>query len=203
MSRSTTSASPGRTRAKPAASTPGVAARMSKQARAHTAPETTLRKLLHAAGLRYRVGLPVPGLKRRTIDVAFTKAKVAVFVDGCFWHSCPQHATFPAANKDWWAEKLAGNVARDAATTAHLEALGWRVIRVWEHEAPSEVAARVETALRQTGVSGSDRPTSERRTTGSRTATSASTRADTASGSLATTGIPRSPAKRAARSKGT
>jgi DNA mismatch endonuclease (patch repair protein) len=189
--------------AKPPASSAGVAARMSKQARAHTEPEVLLRKLLHAAGLRYRVNLPVPGLRRRTIDVAFTRAKVAVFVDGCFWHSCPQHATFPAANKEWWAEKLAGNVARDAATTEHLEELGWRVIRVWEHEAPAEVAGRVEAALRQTGVSGNDRPTSERRTTGRRAATSASTRADAASGSLATTGIPRSPANRAARSKGT
>jgi DNA mismatch endonuclease (patch repair protein) len=176
---------------------------MAKQARAHTAPEVLLRKLLHASGLRYRVGLPVPGMKRRTIDVAFPKAKVAVFVDGCFWHSCPQHATFPAANKDWWAQKLAGNVTRDAATTAHLEEQGWRVIRVWEHEAPAEVALRVEAALRQTGVSGNDRPTSDRRTTGSRAATSTSTRADAASGSLSTTGIPRSPASRAARSKGT
>jgi DNA mismatch endonuclease (patch repair protein) len=189
-------------RAKPAASSAGVAARMSKQARAHTEPEVLLRKLLHAAGLRYRVNLPVPGMKRRTIDVAFTRAKVAVFVDGCFWHSCPQHATFPAANKDWWAEKLAGNVARDAATTQHLTELGWRVIRVWEHEAPTEVAQRVAAALHTTD-NGNDRPTSERRTTGNRAATSANTRADVASGSLRTTGIPRSPAKRAARSKGT
>jgi DNA mismatch endonuclease (patch repair protein) len=169
---------------------------MSKQARAHTEPEVLLRKLLHAAGLRYRVNLPVPGMKRRTIDVAFTRAKLAVFVDGCFWHSCPQHATFPAANKEWWAEKLAGNVARDAATTAHLEEQGWRVIRVWEHEPPAEVAARVEATLRQAGDggevggrgragdggevgdSGNDRPTSERRTRGNRAATAANPRAD-------------------------
>jgi DNA mismatch endonuclease (patch repair protein) len=176
---------------------------MAKQARAHTEPEVTLRRLLHAAGLRYRVGLPVPGMKRRTIDVAFSRAKVAVFVDGCFWHSCPEHATFPAANKQWWADKLAGNVARDAATTKHLEELGWQVIRVWEHEPMAEVAVRVQGALTQTTDSGSDRPISDRRTTGSRAATSTSTRADAASGSLSTTGMPRSPAKRAARSKGT
>jgi DNA mismatch endonuclease, patch repair protein len=189
-------------RTKPPASSAGVAARMSKQARAHTEPEVTLRRLLHAAGLRYRVGLAVPGMQRRTIDVAFTRAKVAVFVDGCFWHSCPEHATFPAANKDWWAEKLAGNTARDAATTAHLESLGWRVIRVWEHESMAEVAARVRAAV-QTTDNGSARPTSDGRSTGNRAATSASTRADAAPGSLNTTGSPRSPAKRAAGSSGT
>jgi DNA mismatch endonuclease (patch repair protein) len=203
MSRSTTSASPSRTSAKPPASSAGVAARMSKQARAHTEPEVTLRKLLHAAGLRYRVGLPVPGMKRRTIDVAFTRAKVAVFVDGCFWHSCPEHATFPAANKDWWAEKLAGNVARDAATREHLESLGWQVIRVWEHEPMAEVALRVQAALAQTTDSGNGRRTSDGRTTGNRAATPASATADAASGSRNTTGIPPSPANRAARSKGT
>ena len=176
---------------------------MAKQARAHTAPEVTLRRLLHAAGLRYRVGLPVPGMKRRTIDVAFTRAKVAVFVDGCFWHSYPEHATFPAANKDWWAEKLAGNTARDAATTAHLEEQGWQVIRVWEHEPMAEVALRVQAALTQTTDSGNARRTSDGRTTGNPAATSANTTADAASGSLSTTGMPRSPASRAARSRGT
>lgn len=121
---------------------------MAKQARKDTAPEIALRRLLHAAGLRFRVGLPVPGMPRRSIDIAFPRAKVAVFVDGCFWHSCPEHATKPAANDAWWARKLAGNVERDAATTAHLETAGWTVIRVWEHEAPAEVAARVRALLR-------------------------------------------------------
>lgn len=131
-------------------SSPGVSARMAKQARKDTAPEVALRRLLHAAGLRFRVGLPVPGMPRRSIDVAFPRAKVAVFVDGCFWHSCPQHATRPAANDAWWADKLARNVERDAATTAHLEAAGWRVVRAWEHEAPDEVAARLVALLRPT-----------------------------------------------------
>jgi DNA mismatch endonuclease (patch repair protein) len=121
---------------------------MAKQARKDTAPEVALRRLLHAAGLRFRVGLPVPGMPRRSIDIAFTRVKVAVFVDGCFWHSCPQHATKPAANDAWWARKLAGNVERDAATTAHLEAAGWRVIRVWEHEAPVEVAEELLRVVR-------------------------------------------------------
>jgi DNA mismatch endonuclease (patch repair protein) len=128
---------------------------MSKQRRSDTAPEIALRRLLHARGYRYRVGLPVPGLPRRTIDVAFTLRKVAVFVDGCFWHSCPQHATSPVANVDWWANKLATNVSRDRETDARLLEAGWTVIRVWEHEAAQDAAARIETALtryREAGV---------------------------------------------------
>ncbi len=129
-------------------SSPGVSARMARQARADTEPELALRRLLHAAGLRFRVGLKVPGMPRRTIDVAFTRAKVAVFVDGCFWHSCPQHATKPAANDAWWAQKLARNVERDAETTASLQAAGWQVVRVWEHEAPEDAALRLTELLR-------------------------------------------------------
>jgi DNA mismatch endonuclease (patch repair protein) len=121
---------------------------MSRQARAHTAPEVALRRVLHRAGLRYRVGLPVPGMRRRTIDVAFTRVRVAVFVDGCFWHCCPQHATQPAANSGWWAAKLAANVARDAATTAHLESLGWTVVRIWEHDPPEAAAEQVAAVVR-------------------------------------------------------
>jgi len=121
---------------------------MARQAESNTAPEIALRRALHAAGLRFRVAWPVPGMRRRTIDVAFTRAKVAVFVDGCFWHSCPEHATQPAANSAWWAGKLAGNVERDAATTAHLESLGWRVVRVWEHQPTVAAAALVLRALR-------------------------------------------------------
>ncbi|WP_262380055.1 very short patch repair endonuclease [Nonomuraea sp. PA05] len=127
----------------PSPSSAGVSARMSKQRRRDTAPEISVRKLLHARGLRYRVAWPIPGLKRRSVDIAFTRAKVAVFVDGCFWHSCPEHATRPAANDTWWAEKLAKNMARDAATNEHLQQAGWRVVRIWEHEDPSEAANRI------------------------------------------------------------
>jgi DNA mismatch endonuclease (patch repair protein) len=77
------------------------------------------------------------------VDIAFTKAHVAVFVDGCFWHQCPEHRTSPAANSDWWATKLAKNQARDAATNEHLHELGWKVVRIWEHEDPAEAAARI------------------------------------------------------------
>ncbi|MET8990630.1 very short patch repair endonuclease [Nonomuraea wenchangensis] len=127
----------------PSPSSAGVSARMSRQRRRDTAPEISVRKLLHARGLRYRVAWQIPGMKRRTVDIAFTRAKVAVFVDGCFWHSCPKHATRPAANDTWWSEKLAKNVARDIATNEHLHQAGWRVIRIWEHEDPSEAVERI------------------------------------------------------------
>ncbi|WP_314412042.1 very short patch repair endonuclease [Streptomyces kroppenstedtii] len=128
-------------------SSPAVSARMSRQARRDTAPEVAVRKLLHAAGHRYRLNVRVPEMSRRTIDIAFTRTKVAVFMDGCFWHGCPQHATQPKANAEWWREKLDRNMARDAETTRHLAASGWTVLRFWEHEAPGNVAERVAAAV--------------------------------------------------------
>ncbi|MET9563188.1 very short patch repair endonuclease [Streptomyces tauricus] len=128
-------------------SSPAVSARMSRQARRDTAPEVAVRKLLHAAGHRYRLNVRVPGMSRRTIDIAFTRSKVAVFMDGCFWHGCPQHATQPRANAEWWREKLDRNMARDAETTRHLVASGWTVLRFWEHEVPGDVAERVAAAV--------------------------------------------------------
>lgn len=99
-----------------------------------TAPELAVRRLLHAAGLRYRVNYrPLPGL-RRTADIVFTRKKIAVFIDGCFWHSCPEHATSPKANSDYWLPKLEANRARDADTNAQLRAAGWTVLRYWEHQ---------------------------------------------------------------------
>ncbi len=131
----------------PVPSSVAVSHRMQRQSRVGTGPELALRRLLHARGYRYRVAWQVPGKPRRTIDLAFTKRRVAVFVDGCFWHVCPQHATDPRANAAWWAHKLATNVARDRDTDLHLRAAGWSVVRVWEHE-PAEVAvALVEAAL--------------------------------------------------------
>ncbi|WP_078077173.1 very short patch repair endonuclease [Streptomyces niveus] len=128
-------------RAKP--SSAAVSARMSRQARRDTAPEVAVRKLLHASGFRYRVNARVPDMPRRTVDIMFTKAKVAVFLDGCFWHGCPLHATQPKANAEWWREKLDKNIARDKETSAHLEAAGWTVLRFWEHETPEEISAEV------------------------------------------------------------
>jgi DNA mismatch endonuclease (patch repair protein) len=121
---------------------------MSAARRRDTAAEVALRGELHARGLRYRVTFPVPGQRRRTIDVAFTRAKVAVFVDGCFWHGCPEHGTRPRSNSEWWTTKLAANRARDRDTERLLRDLGWTVVRVWEHESPHLAAERVISAIR-------------------------------------------------------
>ncbi|MFJ5267809.1 very short patch repair endonuclease [Streptomyces sp. NPDC088358] len=120
---------------------------MSRQGSRDTAPEIAVRRLLHASGLRYRVHVPVPGVPRRTIDIVFGKAKIAVFVDGCFWHGCPLHATQPKANAEWWRAKLDKNMTRDRDTTEHLRSAGWTVLRFWEHEPPEEVARRIAATL--------------------------------------------------------
>ncbi|MET9252224.1 very short patch repair endonuclease [Streptomyces sp. NPDC003717] len=128
-------------------SSAAVSARMSRQLSKDTNAELAVRRLLHAAGLRYRVEYPVPGMARRRMDVAFTRAKVAVLIDGCFWHGCPLHATHPKSNAEWWRTKLDRNMARDRETTEHLNAAGWAVLRFWEHEDPVDVAARVRAAV--------------------------------------------------------
>jgi DNA mismatch endonuclease (patch repair protein) len=125
---------------------------MSRQVSKDTGAELAVRRLLHAAGLRYRVEYPVPGMTRRRIDVAFTRPKVAVLIDGCFWHGCPQHSTHPKANAEWWRTKLDRNMARDRETTEHLIAAGWTVLRFWEHEDPKDVAERVMRAVRGQGL---------------------------------------------------
>jgi DNA mismatch endonuclease (patch repair protein) len=128
---------------------PGVRARMQKQARRDTGPELQLRRALHLVGYRFRVNYAIPGARRRTMDIAFTRRRVAVFVDGCFWHACPQHATWPQSNSDWWREKLELNVLRDRDTDARLEALGWAVVRVWEHAPVEQALEAVLAELRQ------------------------------------------------------
>lgn len=133
--------------AHPGASSSDVSRRMSVARRRDTAPEVALRRLLHANGLRYRVAYPVPGQRRRTIDIAFTRHKVAVFVDGCFWHGCPEHGTNPRSNNAWWVAKLAANRARDRDTDRLLETLGWTVVRIWEHERPDAAATVVIDAV--------------------------------------------------------
>jgi DNA mismatch endonuclease (patch repair protein) len=117
------------------ASTPGVRRRMQLQRERDTGPEMTVRRRLHALGLRYRVDVPiVPGTRRRA-DIVFSRARVAVFVDGCFWHGCPEHGRRDHATNGWyWPDKIRGNVARDADTTERLEAAGWIVMRFWEHD---------------------------------------------------------------------
>ncbi|KRE21879.1 hypothetical protein ASG80_12435 [Agromyces sp. Soil535] len=118
--------------------------------RRDTSTELAVRRLLHGRGLRYRVDFaPIPGLRRRRADVVFTRARVAVFIDGCFWHGCPEHGTHPNQNADYWGPKLAANVARDADTTAQYEAAGWTVLRFWEHEGSISIAARIADELDQ------------------------------------------------------
>ena len=131
----------------PGPSSVSVARRMARQSRRDTSPELAVRRMLHAAGLRYRVTYPVPGHRRRTIDIAFTARKIAVFIDGCFWHSCPDHATSPSANRAWWATKLEANRLRDVDTNQHLADLGWTVLRFWEHEDPTAVSSAIADAV--------------------------------------------------------
>lgn len=112
-----------------------------------TAPELALRRAVFALGLRYYVNRrPLPSF-RRTADLVFPRAKVAVFVDGCFWHGCPEHHTVAKTHADYWANKVAANRARDRETDSMLERAGWAVVRVWEHEDPGQGAIRVKEAV--------------------------------------------------------
>lgn len=130
------------------ASSTTVRARMQAQKTRDTVPEMAVRRLLHSKGYRYRVDqAPVAGLKRRA-DIVFAAARVAVFIDGCFWHGCEEHRpTRPRVNADYWTPKIERNISRDSETSAKFEEAGWLVIRAWEHEEPEAVVARIESAL--------------------------------------------------------
>lgn len=127
-----------------------VSDRMRRTRQRDTRAELLVRSAVHRRGLRYRVDrAPIPGVRRRA-DLVFARARVAVFVDGCFWHCCPMHGTLPRRNAEWWQAKLDANVARDRDTDRLLREAGWTVLRAWEHEAPHHVADRIETAVRTT-----------------------------------------------------
>ncbi|MBI2696046.1 very short patch repair endonuclease [Mycobacterium nebraskense] len=112
-----------------------------------TKPELVLRSILHRRGLRYRVAAcPVPGV-RRTADLLFTRARLAVFIDGCFWHRCPAHYRQPSTNQEYWVAKVDRNVRRDSEVDAMLLEAGWAVVRVWEHDDPEAAADRIEHHL--------------------------------------------------------
>jgi DNA mismatch endonuclease (patch repair protein) len=113
----------------------------------NTSAESALRRELYAHGLRYRIQVPVLCKPRRVADVAFSGLRVAVFVDGCFWHGCPLHASWPRENAEFWREKILANRARDADTDERLRIDGWRTIRVWEHEPPQLAALRIITVV--------------------------------------------------------
>src|SRR5438128_2624392 len=120
----------------PPASSPDALRRMRAARPRDTGPELAIRRALYAKGMRFRIDRPVLRGLRRRADIVFTKAKVVVFVDGCFWHCCPVHRTFPKANAAWWADKLRTNRRRDAETNWMLRKEGWHVERIWEHEPP-------------------------------------------------------------------
>ena len=127
-------------RRQPVASSKQVSEFMSRQRRTGTAPELALRRALHARGVRFRLQGPrLPGKP----DVILIRPKLAIFVDGCFWHRCPLHFTQPHANRAWWTVKLASNVARDRLVDEALGELGWEAVRIWEHEDPIAVAERL------------------------------------------------------------
>lgn len=112
-----------------------------------TAPELAVRRLLHARGVRYRVDYAPGPDRRRRVDIVFTRRRIAVFIDGCFWHGCPVHGTSPKANADYWLPKLERNKQRDHETRSMLEADGWTVLRYWEHEPPEVVAREIAAAV--------------------------------------------------------
>jgi DNA mismatch endonuclease, patch repair protein len=118
---------------------------MQANRRNNTQPELLLRRELHSRGLRYRIDYRVLG--RFKADIVFPKQRVAIYVDGCFWHACPTHGTRAKSNAIFWASKLSENVRRDRRTVEALRSDGWRVLRVWEHEAPSVAADKIALLL--------------------------------------------------------
>lgn len=117
--------------------------------RRDTRPEQAIRSLLHRHGFRFRVDYPIrtaAGRKRRT-DIAFTRQRLAIFVDGCFWHRCPSHCRLPRRNREYWEAKLNSNAERDRLIQHELGETGWTVLRFWEHEPADSVAVIVEDTL--------------------------------------------------------
>lgn len=132
----------------PPASSEAARRRMQSVRQSGTKPELLLRSILHRMGLRFRVNRRlITGLLRRA-DIVFPGARVAVFIDGCFWHGCPLHATWPKNNSDFWRDKIEANRIRDTDTNRRLAESGWLVVRVWEHENPEAVAQTLAATVR-------------------------------------------------------
>lgn len=129
------------------ASTPGSRRSMQSNRRRDTSPELAVRSLLHRQGMRYRVDFAPMGDRRRA-DIVFTRHRVAIFIDGCFWHKCPVHGTSPKRNSAYWTPKLQRNAERDLETNARLAAHGWQVLRFWEHENPEDVARQIVAIIK-------------------------------------------------------
>jgi len=129
------------------ASSDAVSRRMARTPGKDNLRERTLRSELHRQGFRFRIHLAaIPGTKR-TIDIAFTRSRLAVFCDGCFWHGCPLHASTPKTNREWWMDKIAANKARDRDTDKKLMENGWNVLRIWEHVSIEEAVALIRVHL--------------------------------------------------------
>ena len=122
---------------------------MTRTAQRDNMGERELRSELHRRGLRFRLHCRVLADNRRTVDIAFPLSKTAVFIDGCFWHGCPEHGTWPKNNREWWREKIEGNIARDRDTDRRLVDAGWTVVRVWTHESMEVAAERIEAVVRR------------------------------------------------------
>ncbi len=134
----------------PPASSAATAKVMRRMGRRDTSPELRLRKTLHRRGLRFLIDVTPPGgNKRRPVDILIRGPRIAVFVDGCFWHSCPEHGLLPKSNREWWRRKLEGVARRDQDTDAELTTAGWLVVRVWEHEDPETTADLIERLVRE------------------------------------------------------
>lgn len=125
---------------RPSSSSPQASHRMARVRQKGTGAEVALRREMHRIGLRYRVDHLVLTKPRRVADIAFPGRKIAIFVDGCFWHGCPRHATWPKQNADFWRAKIEANRQRDEDTNDRLRSIGWTVIRFWSHESPVDAA---------------------------------------------------------------
>jgi len=130
-------------------STPETSLRMARVRQTGTDAELAIRRELYRRGLRYRVSFVVLRKPRRIADVAFPNLRIAVFVDGCFWHGCPEHATWPKRNPEFWRHKIEANRCRDIDTNTRLRELGWTVLRFWEHESPIDAATAIVGAVTQ------------------------------------------------------
>ena len=138
---------------------PATSKRMARTAQRDNPRERELRSKLHRRGLRYRLHRCLLVGSRRSVDITFPASRTAVLIDGCFWHGCPEHRTWPKNNAEWWRAKIEGNIARDRDSDRRLAEAGWTVVRVWEHETVEAAADRIEAVVRRpTGQGANMRP---------------------------------------------
>ena len=136
------------------ASSPSTRKVMQANRRSDTGPELRYRRQLHALGIRFRVGVKVEPALRRTADVAIKSLRLAIFIDGCFWHGCPEHWSCPQTNEEFWSSKIAKNIRRDRETDQILRDKGWTVMRFWEHEEAGGAAQKTREWIRATRSKG-------------------------------------------------